>query len=193
MRDKNQILIYTDAEISLIKAVFADNEDLLYALRKVFLQFPMTDTEMKLIKDAMTPEVITILKKRIYPEMTGDEPFGQLSDVYQVLNNDLASKDVSEMDPIFISTQLVVDYLAQQFETLKEIDSDSVTNKKLILLDDLKVLKEKSSFEQYVDTKARNFIIGHIDGKLQMIKTIAGEKTETTEQAKERMTRNSNK
>jgi hypothetical protein len=184
-RDKNQIFIYNDQEMSLIKAVFCENEDLLYAIRKVLLQFPLTVSELASLRSSVTPEVVAVLKKRINPEMTGDEPWSQLSDMYQAVNNDLLSKTEEDMKPIFEATQLMIDYLNQQFQVLEGKDVEEK-----IKLNDWKDL---TSPKAYVHTKARNFLLGHVDGKLVMIKNIAGEKQESVDEAKKRMDRNSSK
>ena len=185
MRSKNQVFIFNDVELSLIKAVFADNDDLLYLIRNVLLQFPLTAEEMKMLRSAMTPEVISVLRKRILPEVSPDAPFSQLSDLYQTLNNDLNTKSSGEMELLFEAKQLEIDYLTQQFLVLEGKDVEQK-----IILDDLKDLRSDNA---YVNTKARNFILAYVDQMLILVKNIAGEKKETVEEAKKRMQRDSTK
>lgn len=189
-RDKDQILIYTEAELQLLKKVFADNEALIYTIRKVLLQFPLTAAEKQMIKLEVTPAVYDLLKKRIFPDLSPDLPLGQLGDIYQTLTNDLKVKMVEDMGPQFRAKQIEIDYFEQQFAVLKDIDAGHDIK---IKLEDLKSLLNKTDYDMFVDTTARNFILGYIDPMLNMIKVTAGQKEETVAQTKERMTRDSSK
>lgn len=190
MRSKNQVLIFNDQELALIKQVFAENEDLLYLVRKVLLQFELTAEEKKIIKSSITPEVFAVIKKRVYPDVMEDAPFSQLGDIYQTLTQDLKSKTVNEMAPLFDAKQLEVEYLDQQFARLKNIDSKSADK---IKLNDWASLVGKEPYQRYVQTMARNFILGYVDPMLNLLKSIAGQKTETIEETKKRITRDSSK
>lgn len=189
-RDKGQILIYNEAEIELIKSVFADNEALLYTIRKVLLQFPLTTAEKEMIRLEVTPQVYDVLKKRIFPDLSPDSPLGQLGDIYQTLTPDLKVRSVEEMALQFEAKQIEIDYLEQQFAALRDI---SVEIEPKITLDSLALIRGKTPERAFVDTVARNFILGYIDPMLNLIKITAGTKTETVEEAKTRMTRDSNK
>ena len=187
MRQKGQVLIFNDQELSLIKATFADNEDLLYAIRKVLLQLKLTDQEQKLI-DSMSKEVYAVVKKRLYPDIDGDSPLTQIGDIYQTLTKDLQSKSVEDMKPLFDAKQLEIDYLNQQFNVLK---GKKVEEK--IKLSELGNLIGKDNYERFVHTTARNFLLGYIDPMLLMLKKIAGQKTESVDELKKRITRDSSK
>lgn len=190
MRDKNQQLMFNEAELRLIKTVFGDNDDLLYAIRKVLLQGNLTDNEANSIRQQVTPEVFAVVKKRILPDLDLDAPFGQIGDLYRTLSSQLSSKDVEQMGPQFDAKKLEVDYLSQQFDVLKDMDKPLGTS--VIRLDDMKMITT-NHYVNYVNHTARDFLIGFVDSMLNMLKAIAGEKTETPEQQKERITRNSSK
>lgn len=182
--------MFNDVELSLIKSVFSDNEELLYAIRKVLLQFEMTKEEKKMIKTAMTPEVFAVLKKRILPTLDPDSPLSQLASLSTTLTDNLKVKDVEEMAPLFEAKQLETEYLEQRFAVLKNIDAK--TGKELKLAD-FAVIKGKTPHRQFVDTTVYLFLLGYIDPMLAMIRNIAGQKEESIEAQKERMTRNSAK
>ncbi len=188
-RDEGQVLIYNKQELDLIKAVFGNNEELLYIIRKVLLQFPMTEFETKMIKSSITPEVYAVIKKRLLPEMDADAPLTQLGDLYQSLNNDLKAKDVVAMAPLFAAKKIEIEYLEQQFKVLKDIDAGS---EQKIILDDLKYITEDAE-ETYVKTTARNFLLSYVDSFLNMFKNMAGAKEETDEERTKRLTRDSSK
>lgn len=189
-RQQGQVFMFNDQELALMKNVFSENEELIYAVRNVLLQFPLSDVQKKLVKDWITEGVWKVLKKRIHPELDPDLPLTQLGDLYQTLNKDLQSKTVEEMGPLFDAKALEIAYLDQQFAVLKDIDGvhDIKFN-----LNDFASLKGKSYHEAYVHTTARNFLIGYIDGMLVHIKTIAGQKQESVEELKKRLNRDSSK
>lgn len=186
-RDPNQQFIYNDQELELIKNTFAENDTLLYTVRKVLLQFPLTDTEKGLLKMSITPEVWRVLQKRILPEISDEFPLGQLPTLLSTLTEQLKVRTIEEMAPLFASKKLQLDYLTQQFEVLRDLDAPQP-----IVLADLGVIA-KDPTDAYVAAHAYLFLLGYIDPMLGFIKAIAGEKKETLEKTKERLTRNSSK
>jgi len=169
-REKGQVFLFNDAELSLIKSVFAENEELVYAIRNVLLQFELSPEEKKLVKNFVTEPVVAVLKKRIFPEVTKELPLTQLGDLWQTLNKDLQSKSPEEMAPLFEAKYLEIEYLEQQFRVLENSDSEAPI--KLALL---ATVKGKSFTSMFVDTTARNFLIAYVDGMLMHLKVIAGE------------------
>ncbi len=190
-REKGQTLMFNTAELSLIKTVFADNEDLIYAIRNVLLQFPVSDAQRETLKQ-VTPEVFAVVKKRIFPDLDPEAPLFQLSDLYQSLNPDLKGKSPDELELIFASKQLQIEYLAQQFEALEAITRDAVANCP-IQLAEMALLKGKPFTQAYIDTSARNYLLIHVDSFLNHIKTLAGQVSETKEEQAKRLTRDSTK
>jgi len=184
---KDQVFIFNDEELSLIKNTFADNDTLLYTVRRVFLQFPLSDVERGLLKQTMTPDVIAVLKKRINPEISPEFPLGQQSSLLTTLGDNLKVNSPEEMHPHFESMQLRLDYFDQQFAVL------SGSTDEPIKLRELSSLKGKTDVQRFIDVTAYLFILGYIDPMMSLIKSIAGTKTESPEDQKKRMTRNSSK
>lgn len=191
-RDPNQIFIFSDDELNLIKHTFADNDTLLYTVRKVLLQFPLTDTEKGLIKLSITPEIHRILKKRILPDIGDEFPLGQLADIRTTLTEQLKVKSVEDIAPLIDAKKIEIDYLNQQFEMLRNIDNvpSPITE---ISLAKMASFEDKDEYDTYVDLHAYLFILGYIDPMLLFIKSIAGEKKETVAEQKARMQRDSSK
>lgn len=185
--EKDQIYIFNSAELSLIKNTFAENEPLLFAIRKVLLQFELNDGDRSLLKLVNT-DVLNVLKKRILPEISNVFPLGQLPSLMTTLTNDLKTKDVDDMALQFDAKQLQLDYLEQQFAVLegKEVEEK-------IKLAELGNLKGKPAKSQFCHMTAYLFLLGYIDPMLIMIKTIAGNKDETLEELNKRLKRDSNK
>lgn len=181
MRDKDQQFIFNEEELSLIKNTFAENDTLLYTIRKVFLQFDLTEPEKNLIKMSVTPDVLHVLKKRILPEIGPEYPLGQLPSLLTTLTKDLQTYDCERMEDQFAAKQLEIDYLTQQFKVLEDLDAPQPIK-----------LKEMAQME-YVMMTAYLFLLGYIDPSLNMIKILAGEKIETPEDQKARLLRDSSK
>lgn len=192
MRQPNQVFIFNDEELDLIKRTFAENEPLLYSVRKVLLQFPLTDAEKNLLKLSMTPEVLHVLRKRMLPEISDEFPLGQLPSLLTTLTEQLKVKTVEEMAPLFEAKKLEIDYLTQQFAVLEDINGGVEETIKLADLGNITVTpKAEWSDTNYVRLNAYLFLLGYIDPMLNFIRSIAGEKKETVEQAKKRLERDS--
>lgn len=190
MRQKDQIFVFTDDDFALAKSMWGENDDTLFLLRKAFLQLPLELGELEQLKALLTPELWSLLKKRIHPGLDPDCPMTEIGDIYQTLTNDLSTKTVDEMAPLFAAKQLELEYLDQQFEFLKDVMKPY---KPMIVLEDLKILKNKTPGQQFVDTTARNYLLAHIGKMLSYLKIIAGQKVETIEETKTRLKRDSNK
>ena len=189
-RDKDQLFIFSKSELALIKAVFADNDALIYTIRKVLLQFPLTLAEEELIRMSVTEPVYDVLRKRILPLMSPDFPLNQIPSILTTITNDLKVKSIDEMIPLFEAKQLEIDYLEQQFRILKDID---YVQESSISLVGLAELKDKTASRQFVDMTAYLFLLGYIDPCMTMIKVLAGQKDETPEQQEARLSKDSSK
>lgn len=186
--EKDQYFIFSEAELSLIKNTFTDNDALLFAIRNVLLQFPLSDGQKATLSVGLNENVISVLRKRIIPELLPTYPLGQLPSILTTLTKDLGSRDVVDMEPQFEAKQLEIDYLEQQFQKLEgKVVEERISLKRM------GELKDKSPREQFVDMTAYLFLLGYIDPMLGMIKNIAGQKDETPEQQKKRLTRDSSK
>lgn len=192
MPEENQQFIFNTEELSLLKNTFAENSPLLYAVRKVFLQFELTDGDKVSLKQAITPEVFACLKKRILPDLSPEYPLGQIPSLLTTLTDQIKVKDENEMSAQFEAKELEQAYLQQCFETLQGVVDDKEVDQTIKLVE-LGTLAGKDSRQKYIDITAYLFILGYVDPMLGMVKAIAGEKEETPEEQTKRLTRNSNK
>ena len=190
MRQKGQMLLFSDVELNVLKGAFADNEDLLFAVRKVLLQFELNDVEKTLIRSFITEPVYNVVKKRLLTEIDPELPLGQLSNLVFTIQEKMKSTPVEDMAPVFDALQLEKEYLEQQFKVLKDIDGRNVTK---IFLNELPILKGKDAYNRYVDLTAFTFITSYVDTMLIHIRTLAGKKEETMEELKKRIQRDSAK
>lgn len=137
----------------------------------------------------MSSEVYRVVKKKLLPSLDPDSPLGQLADLQQSLTIDLKSKDVVAMEPLFKAKQLEIDYLTQQFEYLMDVGRNHIPN---IVLNDLSSL-EGDAEQVFINTTARNFLLGYVDSFLIQLKVIASQNSESIEDTKKRLTRDSSK
>lgn len=193
MPDKDQVFIFNAAQLQLIKHTFVDNDALLYSIRKVFLQMPLTDVERGLIKMSVTDPVLEVLKIRLLPELSPAYPLGQIPSILTTLTQDIKQRDVEDMALQFEAKQLEINYLTDRFHALEAIAKGEKEGDPIIPLNDLAKIHGKNPVDQYVQMTAYLFLLGYIDPMLLMIRTIAGAKEETPEQQKARMMRDTNK
>lgn len=189
-------LRYTDQELSLIKNSFADHEDLMALFRKFLLDGEMTEDEQKLL-DGFTnsPAVVDVLEKAINPKLEKLAPAFQTVDLYSNFNFEPTPADHATL--VLKGRNFAVKYLTQRFALLRKQEVKSP-----IKFDELttpvaaKTVEEKGEANEktYIHILARNFMLSHIDTQLfNSLMIIAGEKEETLEQQKKRLTMDSSK
>jgi len=192
MRDANQKMRFNDAELSLLKGLFADNEELLFSVRKVMLQFELTKQEEITLKKNINETTFALLKKVFLPELEGDAPIFQLTDMILGLGSDIKDKPIELAMPYIQAKDIEIKYLAQRLEALRGNDIPEMAE--ISLADMAKIKLTKTNAESvYANILARNFILSFVDTHIQQMKFLAGLKEETVEQTKDRLQKDSNK
>lgn len=188
MRDPKQKMRFTDAELSLVKGLFAGNDDLLSIIRKVMLQFELSEQEEVTLRGAINEKTFPLIKKFFLPDLDPDAPLFQLADM--VIGLDIKELSPDGAWPYIKAKELEMDYIDQQLKVLKGEEVD--VKIKLKDLADLRVNKP-SREAKYIEVTARNFLLSFVDSNIQQIKFLAGLKEETVEETKARLEKNSNK
>lgn len=156
---------FTKDELSLISNTFYERKDLLVAIRKFFLQIGLSEAEEIIVK-GITPQTIDVIHKQLLPEMDGDSPFYQNRDMWtSIKTEDKLSEDVY-LD--MKAQDIAIQYLEEQFERLKGNFDIS-----RIHLKDLVFNKKKNEEEAFVELKARNILLLHIDAYLDELRVLA--------------------
>lgn len=182
---KKQTIRYTDGELEIIKATFADNEELLKAIRKHFLQIPLDPIDQDIIKQ-VKGGVLKVLRKSFLPEIDGNAPFHQVIDLWMTL--EIKDKRPEEVAYLAEAREKLIDYLDQQLSLLEE-----TIKKPKIMFHKLVEKKDKTAIELYTDLTVRNTVIAHTEMQINQLFVLAGRKEETTEQTKERLLKDSMK
>lgn len=189
-RQKNQLMRFDDSELSLMKSLFSENEDLLFLFRKSLLQFGLTESEEISVRSAMTPPVALLIRKIFLPELEADAPLFQLSDMVNGLNIEMKSNKTEEEMYIQIDAKdIEIDYLDQQLLVIEGKTSKEAG----ISLVNLARIKGKEGRQAYVDIIARNWLLSYIDSNIQQVKFLAGKKEESVEDTKKRLSQDSSK
>ena len=181
--DKDQKMRYSKKELEMLKVMFKNNEENLYALRNHFWQF-----ESKLPQ--FTNEQMVLLKKIFLPDNTPDVPIFQQVSMYQSLYK------IREMSPmhgiLFIqANDILIRYMDQQFARLTNNDVEE-----LIILERLPDEGKGSDQEElrFVNILAYHNIGAYIEGRIQEIKTIVEQpEPESIEEKQKKLTKNSSK
>ena len=176
---------YSDSELSFIKNLFAENEGLLMALRKVLLQGSTTKEELEIVQK-LPEEAIRLLRKTLLPQIDTDAPFFQMTDMW--MNIDTKEKSPEQVYPTILARQIVVNYLTQMLDVVS-----LTSNKPTVVLAELVNIIGFSPEEVFTRISARNTILQHVDFQLFQLKMLAGTKEETVEETMERISKDSSK
>lgn len=185
MPKKGQTMRFTDGELSLIKALFADNEALLFAIRKSLLGFVLDDNESALIK-GLSKEAFALIRKTFLPELDPAAPLFQLTDMVMGLNVDMKGQKEEDVLPMIVAKAIEVQYIEEALAKMEGTRSEPFTYN----LSDLAVLTDENAF---VNITARNYLLSYIDSNCKQLEFLAGTKDETVEETVARLQKNSAK
>jgi hypothetical protein len=180
---------YDDKELELVKLSFAENDELLIAIRKVFLQLPTTALEQAILVNLKTNEdLLKVIRKTFLPTIDGDAPFNQVIDLWMTI--ELKNKEPKEAYLEITAREKLISYLEQQLKVLE----GGVPSINDVQLNDLtKVLAKSKADEMLTNFVMRNTLIQHTEQQLHMFSILSGLKNETVEQTKERLKKDSMK
>jgi len=182
---KIQTMRYSDEELALIKRTFADNYELLMAIRKVMLQMTLSGSELAMLLVFKQDDIFNVVSKTLLPELDGDLPFNQNVDLFMMINIENKSNDEALIQ---ISSQdRMIKYFKQQLQSLRG------KNDEKIKFEDFSILEGKNQDNAIADIIARNKIVGYTESNLNQLLILAGQKEETVEETVERLKKNSNK
>jgi len=187
-KPKKQTMRYSIEEMGLAKNTFADNEDLFFAIRKVFLQMPLDEVDKSALRAHVVgkKDVMTLIRKTYLPELDASAPIHQIIDLWMTV--ELKDKSPEQAWPHIVARETLIHYLEQQLEVLETLEDNGS-----IRLSDMVGVTGKDEHKAYVDMIVRNTLISHNEQQLNQLNTLAGTKTETPEETEARLRGNSNK
>jgi hypothetical protein len=176
-------LMFNEKEIALIKSTFAENDALLVAVRKLFFGQDITADEKKMITSAFVNEdVINALRRKVYGLNSFETPIGQLSDFWLGVESQIFGASRDTIYQAMVSKEMVLDMFTKAFNLLTNPDGEKVN---------VEVSPKIETDPLGVKIIARNLYMKAIETGLLGVKTIAGMKTESPEEAVKRLTKDS--
>lgn len=184
---KRQSIRFSDTEMKIIKDVFAGNIELLQAIRKVFLQLPLSAVDQAMLITVKNADILKVIRKAYLPEIEGDAPFHQVIDLWMTV--EIKGKDPKDAYLEMVAREKLITYLDQQLQVLGGASfEDGIKFAELT-----KILPKTKADEMYVNMVVRNTVIQHNEMQIAMFDVLAGRKDETTEETKERLAKDSSK
>lgn len=178
-----QSMLVSDNDIALLKSIFSDNDDLLKLVRNLFFGLELTAEEKELIVSTFkNDDARRLIRQRFIPYIRKDVPIGQTVDLWTGV--DVKGKYKDEIYQSILGRKMLIEMTNKALGLLENPDDEKVSldfNPTVVDINDLQV-----------ELIARNTFISHVEMQLMMIKIIAGQKTETVEGAKKRLTQDSN-
>lgn len=173
-----------EKEISLIKQHFADNHELLKAIRAICFGLDVTDEEKQQVRELFSGEEMRrLFRKRLLPWLEKDTPIGQVADVWMGVENMVYGANEGTVYQAVQYKKKAIEMTEKALNLLENPDGepmDVTFNPDKNLVDTLQT-----------DLLARNMFIRHIESQLLFLSIIAGSKEETPEEAQKRLDRNS--
>lgn len=185
---KKQTMRFSIEEMGIAKNTFAENEELLLAVRKVFLQMPLDEVDKQALKAHIVgkPDVMALIKKAYLPEIDPTSPTYQIIDLWMTVS--VKDKSPEESFPTILAREKLIKYLRQQLSVLETLDDSGEMR-----LSDMVGTDGKTETEVYVNLLMRNTLIDHNEQQINQLNVLAGTKDETPEQTVERLKKDSNK
>lgn len=176
---------FSDAELSLIKNTFSENDDLIKAIRKVMLQLTLDPIDVSVLNAVKPQQVQSVIRKAFLPTIDGNAPLHQVIDLWMTVKLD--GKSVKEGFLQIKARELLIKIIDEQLQVLEGKKKRGRVNlSKLTLVKD----KEEDVIAKVI---ARNTYITHVEQMLVELLLLAGLKEETLEQTMERLQKNSNR
>jgi len=176
---------FSDAELSVIKNTFSENEDVLKAIRKHFLQLKLSKAEEAMLK-GFSKDVLAVLRKSFLPEIDGDAPIHQVVDL--LITVDIKEKTPEQLYLAFNARQVLIEYLDAR---LLELEGPKVSQS--VSFKDLSVITAKNEEQVWIDMNVRNTLVVHVEQQLSQLQILAGDKNESPEATKEKLLKDSSK
>ncbi len=184
--EKQKQMRFNDVELGLIKNTFVENEALLKAIRKFFLELPMSEQEELLVRN-MSKEVKAVVRKTFLPELEGDAPFHQVIDLWMTL--EIKGKDVDTVYTDALAREELIKYINGKLLEIEGVLPETQE----IKFSDYVTIDDKDPLEVYIGLTVRNTMLAHVEMQLNQFQVLAGQKDETVEETKERLFKNSSK
>lgn len=178
-------LMYSNKDIDVIKSAFAENDELLVMIRKLFFGGKLTADEKKIITSTFSnEEVVEVLRRKVYGINNFETPIGQLSDFWLGAETQIFGANRDTVYQAIMSKELVLSMFTKAFNLLSNPDGERVS---------INFINDIQADPLGVSLISRNLYMKAVESALHAVKVIAGMKSETVEDAVKRMQSDSSK
>lgn len=185
MAEKKQELMYSNRDIELIKSVFSENDQLIIIIRKLFFGAELSEDDKKLVKATFSnQELVNVVRRKVYGVNNLETPVGQLSDFWLGVETQIFGASRDTIYQAIKSKEMVLGMFVKALSLLTNPDGEKV---------DISVNPVIEADPLGVKLIARNLYLKSMETALFALKTIAGMKSETVEQAVKRLQQDSSK
>lgn len=181
--EQKQLMNVNEEEVKLIKAVFTNNDVLLQAMRAVLLGLSPTVDEQESVRSAFANEQLKkVIWRRFYPTLDKNSPIGQVQDVWLGVEEMVFGHAPDTIKQAVDYKRGALEMTRRGLNLCENPGSDSI-NVEYFPESDFDVLK--------TGLLARNQYIRHVESQLLWLKIIAGQKEETPQETKKRLSTDS--
>lgn len=184
MADKKPTQVDSDNEI--IKGVFAENDELLFTMRKLFFGAEITIEEKQLIKNTFQNKaVVDVFQRKLYSKENYGTEIGHVSDFWLGAETQIFGASRDTIHQAVRAKETILESFEKAIALLSNPDGERVD-----------VNKMKMSLEAdplAVGLLVRILYMKAIESALHSVKTIAGLKSETVEETTKRLLKDSSK
>jgi hypothetical protein len=187
IEQQKKLMRYSENEISLIRNTFLDNDKILKAIRKVFLQLPLDNgDEAELAVFKGHKDLMKVMRKTFLPELDGNAPLNQNVDLWMTVQ--IADKTPAEAYPHIVARAKLILYIKQRLMALEGLmDSEMIIFENLTIKEDL-----PTADLAYVNLIVRNIVVNHTEQMLVQLEDLANIKEETPEEVAKKINMDSN-
>lgn len=177
--------MYSEKEIALLKAAFAENDVLLITVRKLFFGDDLSVDEKNLIKKSFSnPEIIEVLRRKVYGVNNFETPLGQLSDFWLGAEQQIFGASRDTIYQASESKRMILSMFTKAFNLLSDPDGEKVDTKTVPLIEADPLM---------VGLISRNLFMKAIETALLTVSMIAGKKEESVAETVKRLEQDSAK
>lgn len=182
---------FEQEELLLLKSTFEDRDDLLFAIRKVFLQMDISEQEDVMLRGILKDNVKKLLKKIIIPDLDGNAPITQIASLWLHYMPKLQAMDNEKAYIYLDAMEIVEKYLVQQTKVL--FGEDVKINIKHKDLEYMDAIADEGRRTKYVNRIAWHDIITAVEARLMDIPILIGQVEKTAEEIEKIRKQNSSK
>ena len=182
---KNKTIRYSDGDLSLMRNSFADDDTLLFAIRKHMLGLPVSEGEAKMLGN-MTEELKTLIGKVFLPSIDGEASLFQLFDMTLALKEEMKGKSYDDQKLAIEIKALEVEYIKQRVDLLQGKTVEPELS--------LESMGDLSSENAVVNITARNYLLSYVDSFCNEMRLFGNKKEkEELKDTAERLAKDSTK